>query len=539
MSKTLFWYIFRDLLRIYLLAQGVLTGILSFGGLIRPMLESGLSGVQVLHMLAYFMPAAQTYALPVAALFATTMVYGRLSADNEITACRAAGISYWTLSAPAAVIGLLLALVTLVSLCFVVPYYTLQAERVVYSSLADVVVKSIQREHRLKLPGVIVYAESAERVPLSLGQEGEAVRLYSPMFCIYRAGEWADEISGKTVRIQVPSEFYTASQATATIRQRTVGVEFSARLEGGASFRRDATGGNVGGVAVAHLGPIPLPSPIRDNTKFMNIGQLQDYYQDPTRHRSIREEYANVTREEQVAEFFRQVTNRFRQARRVTFDCGDGESYAIEFERAVRNPVQAVNQLLWISPTETRDIRLLHYRDGELAETDEARNLALRAQVDSSETRIRLAFDLDRSPQRVVSVAMTPELRSIADRGPAYYQQERSSHSPGAGGLRQKLPAIRSAIHAEIHARASFAVSCFILVMMGAALGMMFRTGNFLTAFALSVIPAFMCIAIMVTGQHVAEADARNLRLGLALVWGGNALVGVLAAVLLGYLRRQ
>jgi len=31
--------------------------------------------------------------MPIAALFATTMVYGRLAADNELQACRAAGIN--------------------------------------------------------------------------------------------------------------------------------------------------------------------------------------------------------------------------------------------------------------------------------------------------------------------------------------------------------------------------------------------------------------------------------------------------------------
>ena len=38
--------------------------------------------------------------------------------------------------------------------------------------------------------------------------------------------------------------------------------------------------------------------------------------------------------------------------------------------------------------------------------------------------------------------------------------------------------------------------------MVGAALGMMFKSGNFLSAFALSAVPALVCIALIVTGQH-------------------------------------
>src|SRR4051812_42482749 len=106
MSRTLFLYIFKDLLRIFLLTTGALAGIMSFGGLLRPLTEHGLDVGQVVRMLSYSMPAMTTYSLPIAALFATTMVYGRLSADNEITACRAAGISHFNLALPALVLGL-------------------------------------------------------------------------------------------------------------------------------------------------------------------------------------------------------------------------------------------------------------------------------------------------------------------------------------------------------------------------------------------------------------------------------------------------
>src|SRR5215213_11576282 len=100
MSSTLFRYIFKDLMRIFLLTTGALAGIMSFGGLLRPLTEHGLDAGQAARMLSYFMPAMSTYSLPVAALFATTMVYGRLSADNELTACRSAGISYISVAMP-------------------------------------------------------------------------------------------------------------------------------------------------------------------------------------------------------------------------------------------------------------------------------------------------------------------------------------------------------------------------------------------------------------------------------------------------------
>src|SRR5271170_5640317 len=113
MSKTLFWYLFRDLLRIVFLTSGALAGIMSFGGLLRPLTETGLDAKQVGKMLTYLTPAMMAYSLPAAALFATTVVYGRLAADNELTACRAAGISYSVIGLPAVVLGLVVAMFSL------------------------------------------------------------------------------------------------------------------------------------------------------------------------------------------------------------------------------------------------------------------------------------------------------------------------------------------------------------------------------------------------------------------------------------------
>src|SRR5688500_5992279 len=167
MSRTLFLYIFKDLLRIFLLTAGALAGIMSFGGLLRPLTEHGLDAGQVGKVLAYFMPAMTTYSLPIAALFATTVVYGRLAADNELTACRAAGLSYLSIGLPALVLGLIVALVSLLFLCFVVPNFFLKVERVIYSNLAQLVANEIDRTHQVRFEDQTIFAEHAVVQPPS------------------------------------------------------------------------------------------------------------------------------------------------------------------------------------------------------------------------------------------------------------------------------------------------------------------------------------------------------------------------------------
>src|SRR6188474_626012 len=116
MSRILFRYIFWDLFRIFMMANGALAGIMSFAGLLKPLTHNGLDAGQVGKLLTWFTPAMCAYSFPVAALFAATVVYGRLSADNEITACRAGGISHMGVALPAFVMGLLVAIASLLML---------------------------------------------------------------------------------------------------------------------------------------------------------------------------------------------------------------------------------------------------------------------------------------------------------------------------------------------------------------------------------------------------------------------------------------
>src|SRR5688500_11486798 len=161
MSRTLFFYIFKDLIRIFLLTSGALAGIMSFGGLLRPLTEHGLNAGQAAKMLAYFMPAMTTYSLPIAALFATTVVYGRLAADNELVACRAAGLSFFSIGLPGLVLGLAVALISLMFLCFIVPVFTLKVERVIYSNLAQLIANEIERTHQIKFQDITIFAQDA------------------------------------------------------------------------------------------------------------------------------------------------------------------------------------------------------------------------------------------------------------------------------------------------------------------------------------------------------------------------------------------
>jgi len=106
MMKTLHWYLARDLVRIWVLALFALTLMLTIFSVIEPLRkQQGITFEQMLSFFGYMMPSMLSLTLPVSALFAATITYGRFSQDNEHLACRAGGVSTMVVLQPAVMLG--------------------------------------------------------------------------------------------------------------------------------------------------------------------------------------------------------------------------------------------------------------------------------------------------------------------------------------------------------------------------------------------------------------------------------------------------
>ncbi|HYO10898.1 MAG TPA: LptF/LptG family permease [Tepidisphaeraceae bacterium] len=553
MSRTLFFYIFKDLLRIFFLCSGALAGIMSFGGLLRPLTEHGLNAPQAAKMLSYFMPAMTTYSLPIAALFATTVVYGRLAADNELVACRAAGISYPSIGMPALVLGLTVALVSLLFLCFIVPVFTLKVEKVIYSNLAQLISNQIERTHQIKFQDTTIFAQEAsvaEGDPRN--PDEQMVRLGGIMIVAY---DRVDASTPDSPKLQVPKEFYLAKEARVFIRRaRNDQFTLEAQLERGAMFpRRFSDGqGMQGGVEQTQFGPMVIDSLIREETKFMDIRRLHELYRDLEQSRKVQEQMGRITRAIQEQHYLAEIAQALsKPGGTFHFRAGAGrEQYDLI---SPRGSVGTRNNRLVITPA-----RLVQLRDGKADFTWDAAEVELTARpVADEQLSVQAALrdvkaQTPEGPTAITSfarhfgVAMPPALRRHETRGLEDYQTAPDVLPEHRATLKREVIRLGNGIQSEMHSRASFAVSCLILVVVGCALGMMFKSGNFLTAFALSVVPALVCIALIVAGQHTCEnvpwkleGFQNPINLGIGLIWSGNALVLALAAALWSRLARQ
>src|SRR4051812_14940003 len=114
--------IFWELVKVFALCLVAITGILLMAGIVAEASQQGLSPAQILSIIPLLIPSTLPYTIPATTLFATCVVYGRLSADNELLAIRASGINVVYAVWPGLLVGLMTSGVTLGLYYHVIPY---------------------------------------------------------------------------------------------------------------------------------------------------------------------------------------------------------------------------------------------------------------------------------------------------------------------------------------------------------------------------------------------------------------------------------
>jgi len=529
MVFTLHRYIFREAFRVFVLATVALTLILSLGMVLRPVQDYGVGPRQVIHLMVYFLPITLTFVLPIAALFATTLVYGRFAADNELDACKASGISLLTLLYPGLALAIMVAIANLLLSFHVMPAFVQRAEKSFKDDAKQILFRNIQRRGFYDLDGkYLIYADNAnlenetltgvvitnvkdsriedvvlaERAKVRFNSNKRFNEVQITAHNIYQIGfdneEWfdveslsltrefpplmADRIKFKKIdemkRIKVDlMRFYPIAR-----KAHEVYTQFAAEL-----LAQDISGrivDNTDRFYTLHSGEkfvefTAAECNSLDERKVELFGDVAIY------------EYDSVIESDQV-----------KRCLLRTLQCQRAMLY-IEGEEFDPTVVMEMYNPSWRTPNGD---------EGRIAGRPRIRGLILpKAVTDRFETRDIL---------RAVSTA---SIDSALPEGPSIKLAGLQSE------LERRIIVSLLEIRAEVHSRLVFGIGCLAMILIGVGLGILKKEGHLLSAFGISAIPSAVLIACIMSGKQISKNTEANVGSGILLMWGGLVFLYILA----------
>ena len=131
-------YVLWQLISIFLIAISAITIVMLLFVIIRELHLQGLQFSQIYELVPYILPDALRFAIPATSLFAACLIFGRLSAGNEIIALKSLGISPWRILWPSFAAVVLLSFTTVWLNDLAVSWGRRGVQRIVLESIEEV-----------------------------------------------------------------------------------------------------------------------------------------------------------------------------------------------------------------------------------------------------------------------------------------------------------------------------------------------------------------------------------------------------------------
>jgi lipopolysaccharide export LptBFGC system permease protein LptF len=547
MIFTLHRYIFREVLKVFCLAAIALTLMMSLGSILRPVQEYGVGPGQVMHLMLYFLPITLTFVLPMAALFATTLIYGRFANDNELDACKASGISMLSLVYPGFVLAVIVAIANLLLSFYVTPLFIERAEKSFKNDARQILFRNIQRKGYYKLPGDNPYRIYADNADLK-----------------------TDTLFG--VVVAVPGDkggikkIITAEKANVAFNphERFNEVRITAYSTHQIGLDEDA------GFSAQLLSlSTEFGALLGDNVKFKKIDELKQIRSnpmlfDPVAKIALRA-YARFTTE-LLAQYINETISRPGAFFRLYNQSQSFEISATSCSVRDEKRLQLTGDVVIIERDLPASPDTWASRGGQTGIPGRKLTSAkCFLNFEGDELSPTLTLDIRsakwQSPQGtdnylselfirgiIVPAAVTDRLRTpdiLTEINPQAINAGLDVAGPSDDliklqkELQSKIDQTMSDIGSEIHSRLIFGVGCITLIMIGIGLGIILRGGHLLTAFAASSLPALVLISCIMMGKNIME-NAQSVALsGAWLMWGGLIILTVLCLWLYRYLLKH
>ena len=556
MVYTLHKYIFRELLRVFILAAVALTLILSLGSILQPVQEYGAGPGQVIFLMLCFLPITLTFVLPMAALFAGALVYGRFTSDNELDACRASGISILTLVIPGLSLAIFVAIANLFLSFYVMPTFVHLAEKSLKADAKQMLFRNIQKKGFYKLSyndnQILIYADNVDALhDILSGVIVTQLKDLDIKQIYYAENARIKFISlDNTNKVQViPQNTYQMdSFHAAAIGESMLSYEFGSLLGDDITFKKidemERIQANlmlfepIALKAREFYAELVLELLARDIQKKLSgpaesgeapaaeTSDVKDFYQLNGEPNSViftaelcfvKDKKINLSGEIKAIEY-----NTSNEQTRRTFKCKEASLSIADKEAS-----------LSIADNESEPVLEMDIRS---AMVEESGQLEMRPVI--------RGLILPAAVEKTASQFKTPR-GSLNPEKMAYQLDELSGFEPGPAlkkiqaELKRYIEQTKLEIKSEIHSRLVFGIGCVLMILIGIGLGIIIRGGHLLSAFGVSCIPAVVLIVCIMSGKQLTENLSAQTVSGVTIMWAGLGFLCLFAMGIYRHLLRN
>ncbi|MFP4053374.1 MAG: LptF/LptG family permease [Phycisphaerae bacterium] len=535
MIRTLHGYIGRDLIKVMLQALIAFTLVMMVFVIFEPLRKQGLAGDQVLRLFVYTLPGLISLTLPIAALLAATFVYGRFSQDNELLACRASGIGTLSLLKPALGLGLAVTVLTLLLSSIVAPLLAQMGAAAAEQNIRRILFHKIKSEGHFKHSKWLLHAESVDE---------KRGMLYG--------------VVGADMKPTGDARLLVASSAEVQFRKYGARTYVAVLLKD--SVETSTAADNVIQLGEVRFESPPLPpfaSEATEEVSSYSWKRLLAMRADPSEHPRITTGLKDVRQHILHNNAVTDVTETISAGKPYELT-GSGEAYKV---RAPAAEVVGYNEAKLLAGVDAqgnpRPVEVEVHRGGMLRQRITADSGTVTANwsvmSDASFLSLRLSGNVVvrflgraedhvqrrddwrvgklRIPEPIIEEVGDISLQDIYN-NPQRYTRQKDILKAVTYLTEVALNKIIAEIEAELHGRAAYGVSCFLMVAMGAALGLMFKGGQLISAFALAAIPGGTMLIMIIMGQQLMTNPDVPQGLGGLAIWGGVVLLAVADVVL-------
>lgn len=560
---TIWGFLLGQLLKLLLLTCAVVVSALAFIASLRMFANGTLGPLETLTLAGWLTVPMLQYALPFAGGFAATLAYHRMSQDNELTACYAGGVAHRTVLLPALALGAVAGGMMFVLADQVMPRFLRSAQEMITSDPGRLLAGRLGKGQSLSLDRgrKVLFADDVTEVDLAPGSQAFKHLVLRGVVALELddKGNVEREVSSRLADVWL----YRDAQAPAVADVRSPAQRWSSS-EGGTTAvmqLRDPVGSKTGvatGTVDQTVLAYKLPSTFRDRAKFLSWAQLEQAYSTPQRLTGVDDQRRLLAQALAERAAVDQLREELRRVGRATMVDGAGRAVVVRAQGVsgapgdrgftlTAAPGRSVEVTVVGSPAPGRE-------DDERGQVHRAARAFIGQPTAGTGGGTSLTLVMEEvstaasgtEAAGVLTSLTVPGLRPAIDPlGPLMGASLESLSAAAAGRLAgagtadaplrlaaqrldRAVERTRREIRSMQHERVAVSLSCVLMVLLGAVMGMRLGTAAPLVVYAWSFLPALGAVVAVSGGQTMVVQQGA---VGLAVLHGGVAVVAALTFV--------